>query len=266
MDAGPPGGGLRGAVQTIFDGLQWLLTPENWSGRNGIGRHVLQHLWYSFLATGAAVLIALPIGLAIGHTGRGRFVAANMAGLWRAIPTIGVVMLVFRWRPLSIWPVLAALVVLAIPPIVLNTVAGIDSVPADVRDAARGMGLTGRQALWQVEIPNGLPLILAGIRSAANQVIATATVAGLVGLGSLGYFIFLAGRTQDYTVMAGASIAIIALVLLVEAGFALLQRVILSPGVRERTGRRLRTTGALPPEITLVEPPPTLPASVAPDR
>ena len=81
--------------------------------------------------------------------------------------------LVFRWQPLSVWPVLVALVVLAIPPIVLNTVAGIDSVPGDVRDAATGMGLTGWQALWQVEVPNALPLILAGIRSAANQVIAT---------------------------------------------------------------------------------------------
>jgi osmoprotectant transport system permease protein len=236
-------------MSSISDGIEWLLTLDNWGGRNGIGRRLLQHLWYSLLATGAAVVIGLPIGLAIGHTGRGRFFAVNVAGLWRAIPTIGVVMLVFRWRPLSIWPVLAALVVLAIPPIVLNTVAGIDSVTADVRDAARGMGLTGRQALWQVEIPNALPLILAGIRSAANQVIATATVAGLVGLGSLGYFIFLASRTQDYTVMAGASIAIIVLVLLVEAGFALLQRVVVSPGVRARSSRRVRGVGSLPPEV-----------------
>ena len=235
-------------MSSILDGIEWLLTADNWGGRNGIGRRILQHLWYSLLATGAAVVIGLPIGLAIGHTGRGRFLAVNVAGLWRAIPTIGVVMLVFRWRPLSIWPVLAALVVLAIPPIVLNTVAGIDSVTADVRDAARGMGLTGRQALWQVEIPNALPLILAGIRSAANQVIATATVAGLVGLGSLGAFIFLASRTQDYTVMAGASIAIIVLVLLVEAGFALLQRVVVSPGVRARSSRRSRGAGSLPPE------------------
>jgi osmoprotectant transport system permease protein len=241
-------------MNSILDGIEWLVTADNWGGRDGIGRRILQHLWYSLLATGAAVVIGLPIGLAIGHTGRGRFLAVNVAGLWRAIPTIGVVMLVFRWRPLSIWPVLAALVVLAIPPIVLNTVAGIDSVTADVRDAARGMGLTGRQALWQVEIPNALPLILAGIRSAANQVIATATVAGLVGLGSLGAFIFLASRTQDYTVMAGASIAIIALVLLVEAGFALLQRVVVSPGVRARSSRRIRAAGVLPPQSVGVLP------------
>ena len=153
----------------------------------GPQRHLLvairQHLWYSLLALAGACVIGLPVGLLIGHTGRGRFVAANVAGLWRAIPTVGVVTLLFGWRPLTLWPVLVALLILAIPPIVLNTAAGIDSVPADVRDAARGMGLTGVQTLWQVEVPDALPLILAGVRSAANQVIATATVAGFVGLG-----------------------------------------------------------------------------------
>ena len=138
----------------------------------------------------AAAAIGLPVGLAIGHTGRGRFVAANLTGLWRAIPTVGVVGLLFLWRPLSLWPVLVALIILAVPPIVLNTAAGIDSIPAEVRDSATGMGLTGMQALWQVEVPNGLPLIIAGVRSAANQVIATATIAGFVGLGTLGVFIF----------------------------------------------------------------------------
>ena len=222
-------------MDTILDGLRWLTTWSNW-GPEGedIGLRVVQHLWYSLVATLIAVAIGLPLGLAIGHTGRGKFVAANMAGLWRAIPTIGVVMLVFRWRPLSVWPVIAALVVLAVPPIVLNTVAGLESVSPDVKDAATGMGLTRWQRLWRVEVPNALPLILAGVRSAANQVIATATVAGLVGLGTLGYFVVLASRTQNYVVMAGASIAIIVLVLTVEALFALAQRLLVSPGVRGR--------------------------------
>lgn len=233
-------------MSTIIDGIGWLTTADNWSGRNGIGRAVLQHLWYSLIATVLAAVIALPIGLVIGHTGRGRFVAVNVSGLWRAIPTIGVVTLVFRWQPLSIWPVLVALVILAIPPIVLNTVAGIDSVPGDVRDAATGMGLTGWQALWQVEVPNAMPLILAGIRSAANQVIATVSVAGFVGLGTLGVFIFTAARTNQQDVMAGASIAIIILVLAVEAMFALLQRAIVSPGVRARTPGRLRRAASVP--------------------
>jgi len=233
-------------VRTILDGLGWLFEAENWDGRNGIRHALFQLLWYSLVATAVALVIAFPIGLAIGHTGKGRFLAANVSGVWRAIPTIGVVTIVFRWQPLSVWPVLAALVVLAVPPIVLNTVAGFDSVPGDVRDAARGMGLTGWQAIWQVEVPNALPLILAGVRSAANQVIATATVAGFVGLGTLGVFLYTGTRTQQYDVVAGASIGVIVLVLSAEAAFAVLQRAVVSEGVRARTPRRVRRAATVP--------------------
>lgn len=233
-------------MSTIVDGFRWLFDPDNWDGSNGIRHAVFQHIWYSLVATAAAIAIAFPIGVAIGHTGKGRFVAANVSGIWRAIPTIGVVTIVFRWQPLSVWPVLVALVILAIPPIVLNTVAGFDSVPGDVRDAARGMGLTGWQAIWQVEVPNAVPLILAGIRSAANQVIATATVAGFVGLGTLGVFLFTGTRNQQYDVVAGASIGVIILVLTAELGFALLQRAVVSEGVRARTPRRFRRAATVP--------------------
>jgi osmoprotectant transport system permease protein len=233
-------------MRTILDGIGWLFDRDNWGGRNGISRALIQHVWYSVVATVAAIGVAFPIGVAIGHTGKGRFVAANVSGIWRAIPTIGVVTIVFRWQPLSLWPVLVALVVLAVPPIVLNTVAGFDSVPGDVRDAARGMGLTGWQAIWQVEVPNALPLILAGVRSAANQVIATATVAGFVGLGTLGVFLYTGQRNQQYDVVAGASIGVIILVLVAEVGFALLQRAVVSEGVRARTPRRLRRAATVP--------------------
>jgi osmoprotectant transport system permease protein len=223
-------------VRTILDGFGWLTTAENWWGPNGIADALREHLWYSLLSLLGAAAIGLPVGLAIGHTGRGRFVAANLTGLWRAIPTVGVVGLLFTWRPLTLWPVLVALTILAVPPIVLNTIAGIDSIQPDVRDAARGMGLTATQSLWQVEVPNALPLIIAGFRSAANQVIATATIAGFVGLGTLGVFIFSGSGTRRYDVVAGASIAVIALVLIVEAGFAVLQRLVVSPGVRAPRG------------------------------
>jgi osmoprotectant transport system permease protein len=218
----------------LVDGLQWLMTGDEWWGRRGIAVALRQHIWYSFLALAGAMAIGIPVGLAIGHTGRGRFLAANVAGLWRAIPTVGVVSLLFAWRPLSLWPVLGALIVLAVPPMMLNTAAGIDSVPPDVRDAARGMGLTGWQALWQVEVPNGMPLIVAGMRSAANQVIATATIAGFVGLGTPGQFIFTGFANQRYEEVAGASILVIALVLVVEAAFALGQRRLVSAGLRPR--------------------------------
>jgi osmoprotectant transport system permease protein len=225
-------------VRTILDGFGWLSTADNWWGPRGIAQAVREHLWYSLLALAGAVAIGFPVGLWIGHTGRGRFLAANLTGLWRAIPTVGVVGLLFTWRPLTLWPVLVALILLAVPPIVLNTAAGIDGIPPEVRDSATGMGLTGWQSLWQVEVPNALPLIIAGVRSAANQVIATAAIAGFVGLGTLGVFIFSASGTRRYDVVAGASIAVIALVLLVEAGFALLQRVVVSPGVRAPSASR----------------------------
>jgi osmoprotectant transport system permease protein len=211
-----------------------LTTADNWWGPNGIAVAVREHVWYSLLSLAGAAAIGFPVGLAIGHTGRGRFLAANLAGLWRAIPTVGIVGLVFDWKPLTLWPVLVALIVLAVPPIVLNTAAGIDAIPPEVRDAARGMGLTGMQTLWQVEVPNALPLIIAGVRSAANQVIATATIAGFVGLGALGRFIFSGTGTRQYDVVAGASIAVIVLVLSVEGLFALLQRRFVSAGVRSR--------------------------------
>ena len=225
-------------MRTIIEGFGWLTTADNWWGRNGLLVAIRQHLWYSFLALAGACVIGLPVGLLIGHTGRGRFVASNMAGLWRAIPTVGVVALLFGWRPLTLWPVLVALLILAVPPIVLNAAAGIEGVPADVRDAARGMGLTGVQTLWQVEVPIALPLIIAGIRSAANQVIASATIAGFVGLGALGVFIFSGTHTREYDKVTGASIAVVTLVLLVELAFAVVQRHVISAGVRAPRGLR----------------------------
>ena len=224
-------------MRTILDGLEWLTTADNWWGRNGIAIRLREHLWYSLLSLLGAAALGFPVGLAIGHTGRGRFVAANLAGLWRALPTVGIVGLLYEWRPLSLWPVLGALIVLAVPPIVLNTAAGIDSIPPDVRDSARGMGLTGMQTLWQVEVPNALPMIIAGVRSAANQVIATATIAGFVGLGGLGRFIFTGSQTQRHQITAGASVAVIVLVLGVEALFAIAQRRAVSPGVRPPANR-----------------------------
>lgn len=219
-------------MSDLLDGLRWLLSAENWSGPRGIGVRLAEHLRYSAIATLVAVVVGLPLGLAIGHTGRGRFVAANVAGLLRAVPTFGVVSLLFVWRPLTVWPVLVALVLLAVPPVMLNAAAGIQSVDPGVRDAARGMGLTSRQVLWQVEVPNAVPLILAGVRSAANQVLATATVAGFVGIGGLGAFIFSGSGTQRYEIVYGSTIAVVVVVLVVEGLFALLQRLAVSPGLR----------------------------------
>jgi len=224
-------------MNDLLDGLQWLADPVNWWGEGGLFNRILQHLWYSLLGTAIAAVIALPIGLAIGHTGRGNFVAAGAGNVLRAIPTYGVVALLFIWRPLSLWPVLGALAVLAIPPIIINTAAGVDSVDPQTRDAAVGMGLSGWQVLTRVEVPCALPFILVGVRSAANQVIATATIAGFKGLGGLGRFIFTGYGTQQYPVVYAASITVVVLVLAVELLFALAQRQLVSPGLRPSINR-----------------------------
>jgi len=135
--------------------------------------------------------------------------------------------------------VLVALVVIAIPPILLNTDVGIRSIDPTVRDAARGMGMTGWQALWRVEVPLAMPLILAGFRSATGQVIATATIAAFVGLGGLGRFIIDGYSVRDIGEISGGAIVVAVLALTFEGGFALLQR---SLGPKEGT-RRTRVSG-----------------------
>jgi osmoprotectant transport system permease protein len=208
----------------VADAVAWLTRASSWSGADGIPTRVLEHVWYSAVALAVAAAIALPLGLLIGHTGRGGAPVAAFANGWRALPTLGVVVLVFRLEPLSIWPVLAALVIVAVPPILLNAEVGIRSVDAQVRDAARGMGMSGWQALWSVELPIALPVVLAGLRSAAGQVLATATVAAYVGLGGLGRYIVDGYAAQDFGQIIGGAVVVALLALAVEGAFALGQR------------------------------------------
>ena len=225
--------------------VDWLTASEQWSGPDGIPARLLEHIWYSALGVAVAALIAFPLGLLIGHTGRGSLAANTLSNFWRALPTLGLVILVFRLEPLSIWPVLVALVVIAIPPILLNTDVGIRSIDPGVRDAARGMGMTGWQALWRVEVPLAMPLILAGFRSASGQVIATATIAAFVGLGGLGRYIIDGYSVRDIGEISGGAIVVALLALAVEGVFALLQR---SLGPKERTRRRRVAGPAVHPE------------------
>jgi osmoprotectant transport system permease protein len=226
----------------------WLTSSEQWSGDDGIPARLLEHLWYSALGVVVAALIAFPVGLLIGHTGRGSLAANSVSNFWRALPTLGVVILVFRIEPLSIWPVLVALIVIAIPPILLNTEVGIRSIDPAVRDAARGMGMTGWQALWRVEVPLAMPLILAGLRSATGQVIATATIAAYVGLGGLGRYIIDGYSVRDIGEVTGGAVVVAALALLFEGGFALLQRS-LGPQEGKRRTRRVAGPAVHPEEV-----------------
>ncbi len=227
--------------------LQWLTDSAHWSGQDGVPTRLLEHLQYCAIALLIAVVIALPIGLLIGHTGKGTGVVAGIANSLRALPTIG--LLIFFVVLLSphiqgkgdaayLIPAEIVLVLLAIPSILSNTYAGVQNVDPAARDAAAGMGMTGSQVLFRIELPCALPLILSGFRSAALQVVATATIAAYVSLGGLGRFVFDGQAQQDYPQMASGALLVAALAVIVDLVLAGVQRGVVSRGLsgRYRTG------------------------------
>ncbi|MFC5832842.1 ABC transporter permease [Nonomuraea insulae] len=223
----------------LTDFLGWLGdffgNGDNWSGPGGIPVRLLEHLQFSVLALLLAVLIAVPVGLLIGHTGRGEVVVVVSANLARALPTLGLlVMFVLLLGTSSIWPVIIPLVLLSVPPILVNTFEGIRGVDPDLRDAAYGMGLRGGQVLGRVLVPVALPLILLGCRLSAIQVVATTTVASYTGLGGLGRYVIDGFATKDYASVVGGSVLIVLFALVVQILFTLVQRVTVSPGVSQR--------------------------------
>jgi osmoprotectant transport system permease protein len=244
-DAVGPGGAL---MDVLSDTFGWLTTAANWWGPSGILQRIWEHLQYSLLAVGLALLIALPIGLVIGHTGRYEPGAFAVSGAARAIPSLGLLVLLYRVDPLEAWPAIVVLTVLAIPPILANTTAGIGGVDAAARDAAEGMGMRPLQVLLGVEIPLAAPLILAGIRSSLLQVIATATIAAYIGLGGLGRFIIDGFAVSDDAMVYGGSIVVAALALVSEGVFVIAQRRVSVTGVRREPAVSAPTTptGAIP--------------------
>ncbi|MBB5083512.1 ABC transporter permease [Nonomuraea endophytica] len=219
--------------------MNWLTdffgNPENWTGPGGIPMRLLEHLEYSVLALVLAVLIAIPLGLLIGHTGKGGVIVVISANLARALPTLGMLVLfVLLLGTASILPVIIPLVLLSIPPILVNTFEGIRGVDPELRDAAYGMGLRGGQVLGRVLVPVALPLILLGLRLSAIQVVATTTVAAYVGLGGLGRFVIDGFATKEYASVVGGSVLIVLFALVVQLAFTLVQRVSVSPGVSQR--------------------------------
>jgi osmoprotectant transport system permease protein len=221
-------------VTIVNEVFTWLTDPAQWSGPDGIPVRTLQHLWYSLLATAIAAAIALPIGVFIGHTGRGALLAVNLTNLGRAIPSLGIIILMFTLVGFGIVPVLVALTALAVPPIVTNSYIGVRSVDRDVREAAEGMGMRGRQVLWQVELPVAMPLIMAGIRTSAVQVVATATLAAFVGLGGLGRYLIDGLSQRDLAQVVGGAILVAVLSLLTELVLGRVQALAVSPGVAGR--------------------------------
>ena len=221
-------------MNVVNEVLAWLTDPAQWSGPDGIPVRTLQHLWYSLLATAIAAAVALPIGVYIGHTGRGAVFAVNLTNLGRAIPSLGIIILMFTIFGFGVAPILVTLFALAIPPIVTNSYIGVRSVDPDVRQAAEGMGMRGRQVLWQVELPMAMPLIMAGIRTSAVQVVATATLAAFVGLGGLGRYLIDGLAQRNLAEVVGGAILVAVLSLLTELVLGRVQTLVVSKGLAER--------------------------------
>ena len=211
----------------------YLTDAYNWSGNEGIWARILEHLWYTFAALGISAVIALPIGLRIGHTRRGAFLAINLGNAARALPSLGLLMLaVLITDQIGFVPVLIALVALGIPPILASTYAGLSGVDPATIDAARGMGMTGREILTKVEIPIAMPLIISGLRGAALQIVSTATIAALVALGGLGRYVVDGLKLRDFPQMFTGALLVALLAIAIDALFALIGRVAVSDGLK----------------------------------
>jgi osmoprotectant transport system permease protein len=199
----------------IEQAVSYLLTADNWTGPVGLAARTLEHLEYTAIAVGASAVIAVPIGLIIGHTGRGTQLVVGAVNGLRSLPTLGVLLLGVLLFGLGAGPPLVALMLLGIPPLLAGTYAGIANVEPTVVDAARAMGMTEAQILLHVEVPNALPLVLGGLRGATLQVVATATVAAYASLGGLGNYLIDGIKVREFhlALVGALMVAVLALVL-----------------------------------------------------
>jgi osmoprotectant transport system permease protein len=213
--------------------LAWLADPASWQGDTGIPFRLLEHVVIAALSILAATLVALPVGLWIGHTGRGAGIAINVSNIGRALPSYAVIVMILPISlaispdyGLDLIPTFIAMVILAIPPILINAFAGLQAVDRDLLEAGRGMGLTERQVLRTLELPLAAPVIIGGFRTATLNVIATATIGAVVGFGGLGAFI-LGGRAKGVIGLGeliGGALLVTLLVVAVDLVLAWVQR------------------------------------------
>jgi osmoprotectant transport system permease protein len=232
-------------MELFAEGIAWLANPTNWTDpQNGIFLRLWEHVSLSLTALVLALGIALPIGLTIGHTGRGAAAVIAVANTGRAVPSVGwlgivfpPLLMLFGRGGIGFIPSVIALTLLAIPPIVTNTYAGMREVDRDLVEAGRAMGMRESEIVRGVEVPVALPVILAGVRSSAVQVVATATLATIVGGGTLGAFIVQGIDVRALDRVVGAAFLVAILAIGTELAFALLQRWAVSPGLRDRLDR-----------------------------
>lgn len=217
--------------------LAWFMTPAHWQGSDGIPTRVAEHVWVSAVSMAIAALVALPLGLSIGHTNRGALATVSVMNIGRALPSLAFLAFALPISfalnlGLGFWPTVIALVPLAIPLILINTYAAIRSVDPDLVEAARGMGMRELEVLRKVEVPIALPLILGGVRNAAVTVVATATLGALVAGGGLGRYIVDGLARQDLPRLVAGAVLVALLSIATEVIFSAVERVVVSRGVR----------------------------------
>ena len=219
-------------MNVISETVTWLTSPVHWDGPNGIPARLTEHIQMSVLVMLIAIAIALPVGLAIGHTRRGVNLAVGLASIGRAVPTFAMMGIVLPFTQaidpangFGLYPTLLAMIILGIPPILVNTYAGVSEVDRDLVEAARGMGFRDGQILRSIEVPLALPVIVGGIRSAAVQVIATTTLGAIFGIGGLGRFIVDGIAQSDDGMLFGGVVLVAGLAMLSELLLSRIQRI-----------------------------------------
>ncbi|MGW4596786.1 ABC transporter permease [Streptomyces sp. NPDC004457] len=214
-------------MSTLTAAWDWLADAAHWSGDDGIRHRLLQHLLLTAGCLALSCLIALPVALVLGHLGKGGALAVNISNVGRAVPTFAVLVLLLL-TPVGRWgdgPTVVALVLFAVPPLLTNAYVGMREVDRGVVQAARGMGMTGRQLLFRVELPLSLPLLLNGVRIAAVQLVATATIAALAGGGGLGRIITAGFNLASTPQVVAGALLVAVFALLVEGVFEIAERV-----------------------------------------
>jgi osmoprotectant transport system permease protein len=242
-------------MDILSQAFTWLSDPAHWDGQRGIPNRLLEHLLISGISLAIALAIALPIGIWVGHTRRHATLAVNIANIGRAVPSLAAISIAVPIMAaidpqlgFKVYPTVIGMVVLAVPPILVNTYAGIAGVDRDLVEAGRGMGMRERQLLLNVELPLAVPIIAAGIRSGAVQIVATVSLGAIFGFGGLGRYLIDGYAVGDYPQIWGGAVLVAALAITTELVFVLIQRRLTPRGLRLQQPR----SGAEPePEAEL---------------
>ena len=211
---------------------QWFADPTHWSGPEGIPQRLLEHVQLSAESVAVGAVIALPIGIALGHYGRFGNLAINISNVGRAVPSFGLLVIAFQAWGLGDLPIIVTLAALAIPPMVTNSYVALSEVDPDIKEAARGMGYRELTQLLRVELPLAVPLVMAGIRTSAVQVVATMTLAAIIAGGGLGRFVIDGIAQQNYQMMFAGALLVALLAIATELSLSGLERVLVPRGLR----------------------------------